>query len=597
MNRINQSRSGIHDEFQEESIATRRFHGSVHDSFCRGCIGGHRRYVSDLTSGWWPAAAIAIDGTPAQLTLAEITQASRIAVLRLLAPELALQVAARLEGDAWQLVNAPLYATLWQLGRQDEAEALRSRLDPHHSQQALVTLLMELVDAGNSSEAAALLEHLGEDLPEEPLLRSALLAAQGKSQEARDELQYLLGSGRLSEQQWLDLARLQRELDDPEGARRSLEHFWTLKQSADTQDTLSLDRYAHELASLGDFQRLLESATALRPGSANPYIAPLVQAGLFEEAIEQIERLDILWRDTPYEQLLDTMLQRGHLQQAEELVTTVDDSQHDQLLLRLLEWHFNHDKTDRVEHDIERLARNETLRIDLCLSLSKLHRQTHPEVAARLIDQAEQRLATLPHDEERDQLRLFVIQSHLENQLNQPERQRNSYELRRALEEMQCITDRQPLYSQLLNLKQRALLLQRLGRPDDARTLMDNVHHRLQNAEPDEALSAYDLALLQENLAIAYLTLGHLEQALAVRAEIDPDLDASSQWLNLLIEQDHCEHAVEHLSYSDLINTDQTIDKLLTKLHDAEDEVAIALNHRLLDRLSSDDFWPRPTAA
>src|SRR5690606_26608665 len=227
---------------------------------------------------------------------------------------------ARLEGDAWQVTNAPLYATLWHLGRHDEARALLSRLDSHHRQQALTTLLRELVDAGKGSEAVALLAHLDEELPEEPLLRSALLAAQGKSQEARDELEGLISSGRLSELQWLNLAQLQRELGDREGARRSLEHFWTLKQSADAQDTLSLDRYAHELASLGDIQRLLESAASLHPGHDNPYITPLVEAGLFTQAIEQIERLDSLWRNTPYEQLLDAMLQREYLQQARELI-------------------------------------------------------------------------------------------------------------------------------------------------------------------------------------------------------------------------------------------------------------------------------------
>jgi hypothetical protein len=540
---------------------------------------------------------LAIVGTPAQLTMAEIAQVNRIAMLRTPAPQLALQLAARLEGDAWQVTNAPLYATLWHLGRHDEARALLSRLDSHHRQQALTTLLRELVDAGKGSEAVALLAHLDEELPEEPLLRSALLAAQGKSQEARDVLEGLISSGRLSELQWLNLAQLQRELGDREGARRSLEHFWTLKQSADAQDTLSLDRYAHELASLGDIQRLLESAASLHPGHDNPYITPLVEAGLFTQAIEQIERLDSLWRNTPYEQLLDAMLQREYLQQARELIIAVDDNLHGQLLLRLLRRHFDHGNTNRVEQDIEQLARYEALRIDLRLSLFRLYRQTHPEVAARLLDQAEQGVTALPDGDERDQLHLFVIESRLENQLDRPERQRNSYELRQALEEMQRITDRQPLYNQLLNLKQQALLLQRLGRSDDAHALLNDVQQRLQNVTPDETLDEYDLALLQEGLAIAYLRLGHLEQALALRAGLHVDLDAASEWLNVLVEQEHLEQAVEHLSYRNLFDAQKTLDTLLTKLHDAEDEVAITLNHRLLDRLASDDFWPLATAA
>ncbi|WP_275545922.1 MULTISPECIES: hypothetical protein [unclassified Pseudomonas] len=544
-----------------------------------------------------PEPRLAIVGTPAQLTLTEVAQVNRIAMLRMLAPELALQLAARLEGDAWQVVNAPLYATLWHLHRRDEAQALRSRLDSHHRQQALITLLQELVDAGRAGEAVAVLEQLGEELPEEPLLRASLLAAQGKSDEARETLEDLLGSGQLSELQWLDLARQQREQGDREGARRSLEQFWTLKQSADAQNMLGLDLYAGELARLGDIQRLLESAATLRLERDNPFIAALIEAGLFEQAIEQIERLDILWRSAPYELLLDTLLQRGYLQEAEELIAAADESVQERLLLRLLRWRFDHGKADGVQQDIERMARHEALRIDLCLSLWKLYRQSHAEAAACLLDQAEQRVEALPDGEERDQLRLFVIESRLEIQLSQPERQRNSYELRRALEEMQRLTDRQPMYNQMLNLKQRALLLQRLGRLDDAHALLNAVHLKLQNVELNEALDEYDLALLQEGLAIAYLRLGRLEQALALRANIQTDHSVASEWLQVLVEQDHLEHAVEHLSYMDLLDAEQALDKLLTKLQETEDEVAIALNHRLLDRLTSDDFWPRPAAA
>ncbi|HBZ92995.1 MAG TPA: hypothetical protein DEO91_04630, partial [Pseudomonas sp.] len=226
---------------------------------------------------------------------------------------------------------------------------------------------------------------------------------------------------------------------------------------------LGLDLYAGELARLGDIQRLLESAATLRLERDNPFIAALIEAGLFEQAIEQIERLDILWRSAPYELLLDTLLQRGYLQEAEELIAAADESVQERLLLRLLRWRFDHGKADGVQQDIERMARHEALRIDLCLSLWKLYRQSHAEAAACLLDQAEQRVEALPDGEERDQLRLFVIESRLEIQLRQPERQRNSYDLRRALEEMQRLTACQPMNNKLHKVKHSDLQLQRVG--------------------------------------------------------------------------------------------------------------------------------------
>lgn len=548
-------------------------------------------------SGGGPEPRLAVAGTPARLTLTEVAQVNRIAMLRLLSPELALQLAARLEGDAWQVANAPLYATLWQRGRLDEAQALRSRLDPHHSHQALVTLLKELVDAEKDDEAAALLERLGEALPEEPLLRSALLAAQGKPEDARSELEHLLRGERLSELQWLELARLQREQGDADAARHSLEQFWTLSQGSEPQALLGMDMYARELARLGDIERLLERASLLELERENPFIAPLIEAGLFEQAIKQIERLDPLWRGTPCEQLLDTLLQRGHLQQAEALIAAADESLHGRLLLSLLRWRVDHGQTENVEQDIQRLARHEALRIDLSLSLGRLYEQSHPDIAGTLLAQADRKLEALPAGEERDQLRLFMIELQLEMQTHLPERQRNSYEIRQALEEMQRISDRQPFYNQVLNLQQRAMLLKRLGRTDDALQLLDDLQLKLRNAQPDEDQDEFDLALLQEGLAIAYVRLDQFEQARSLHAQIETDISAASEWQQVLVEHDHLDHAVENLSYTNLFDPEQTLDKLLAKLHDSEDEVAIELNQKLLDKLTRDDFWPQPAAA
>src|SRR5690606_31711177 len=84
---------------------------------------------------------IAVADSPARLTLEEVVWINRTSTLRMLAPELAIDLAARLQGDAWQVANASLCSTLLELNREEEALGLYARLDAHHRRDALATML------------------------------------------------------------------------------------------------------------------------------------------------------------------------------------------------------------------------------------------------------------------------------------------------------------------------------------------------------------------------------------------------------------------------------------------------------------------------
>lgn len=540
---------------------------------------------------------IAVADSPARLTLEEVVWINRISTLRMLAPELAIDLAARLQGDTWQVANASLCSTLLELNREEEALGLYARLDAHHRRDALATMLYQLIDAGEAEKALALLKRTGDTHPGDPLLRIPLLIAEGDEDTANNELETFAIKTDLSAQQWLDLARLQRRSGKDDAARHSLAQFWALQQTVPAEDILGLDIFARELASLGDLQQLLEISDSLALQRDNPFIAPMIEAGWLAEAQQQIQRLDADWRDEHYDQLFGTMLRNRQLREAEALLEAVEDRVHDALLLRLAQWWIDQGAVSDAERDVQRLSRHETQRISLYLSLWSLYEQNQPDLATSLLGQAERWIEYLPDDTDHDHLRLQILNARLTLQSRLPERQRTSYEIRRALEQVQRLAERQPLFDRACTDTHHALLLQRLDRPADARSLLDKVRDTLVTANASEEIEAFDNALLLDALAIAYLRLGDVDEAVDLIRRIPGDISYPSDWFDALLEQDLLAHAVDGLGYRDLFDAHNGPQRLLKKLDAAATDESRTLKDRLLDKVFSDDFWRQPNAA
>ena len=368
-----------------------------------------------------------IQGSPARITLDEAKQVNRVTYLQLISPELARALAGKLQGDAWQLVQSGLCVSWLNEGRQDAALQLLGKLDPHHRGVALSNLLRHLIEAGEERQALELLTQSGDELPAQPLLRVALLRAEGRLDEARAELSELdTYKGNADVLHLTQLARQQRELEQRDAALHSLDLAWQLMQgSAAVDEYLGLDALLAELAALGEFSRLQAIAEQLPVAQRPAAIAELIRAGLFEQARALLQGLAQYQSESLQEQMFGAMLARDQLIQAEELLGQVTNAQHTTLLVRLAQWHIVRGSFETAAARLQAHARSPQERIDLYLSLWKLQVGERPELAARLLDQAEGWVAQLTEDEQ-DDLRFFVLDARLSTQSLLPERQRTS---------------------------------------------------------------------------------------------------------------------------------------------------------------------------
>ena len=537
--------------------------------------------------------------SPARITLEEASQINRIAHLRTLSLDLACELAARLQGDAWQIAHSELCAPLLGDGRAPMAMELLSRLDTHHRGIAVQRMLSHWIDTGDMQQAVSLLEQLGGDLPQDALLRIPLLQATDRHEQALAELdalgtQALQPDSELRDLQLPTLARLQRKAERTEEAKNTLALAWQRMQArAAEDDFLGVDELAQELACLGQLQTLEEIARQLPDARNNPLISPLIEAGLFEQASLLIERLESFYRDQPYEQLQSAMLQRGQLQLATELMAKAESSLHSSLLLQLAQWHIEQGALTEATGVIQNLCRDEYERIDLCLKLWRLYVGPKPDFAAPLLNQAEHQVQALPA-EERAYLRFSILDARLTAQSWLPERQRTSDEIHRGIQEMDRLIREMDTDSRASSLLVLAQVLHKLGRTADALAKLDEAGTLVRHSGPEDELDDFDKALLLEALSETYLQLGHLDQAISTRGEISQADSGRSGWVAALVDGDHLELAIEHLGFLDLFYPTQPLKQLFNKVQKLIDEAAPqaqVLRLRLLEKLDSTAFW------
>lgn len=535
---------------------------------------------------------IQIQGSSARITLAEAAQINRAATLALLDAPLARALADELEGDAWQLTQSTLCYSLLDEGDQDAALQLLASLDEHHQGEALLNLMIHLVDTGKEQQALELLEATGADLPADSLPRIALLHTHGRLDEANaalDERERAIDG--LEPQQLLWLARDQRRLARQEAALSTLERLWETMRDDNAPHRYLLPDLLRELGELEAFQHLRDIGAQVPAVPRAPAIGALIRAGRFEQARTLFDDLEPYQQNPYHQQIFNALLERGQLAQALEWLPTVDDYLHTDLLLRLAQWHLERGTFAGVEASLPALARSPHARIDCYLSLCAVEAARHPELAPRLLDQVEHWLSELPDDEQQAQLHFLTLDARLTLQSRLPERERISYEVRRGLEQMERLLPRVNTYHRIANLERLAGLLQALGRIHDAPQKLEQARELVRQGTQEE-LEDLDKALLLDSIASRYLRFGRLDLALATRAEIpasEADCD-EHEWIGALIDHGHLEQAIGAMRFIHLHQEDKPLTRLRTRI-DAMAEAGQALRVQLMDRLRGDAFW------
>ena len=194
-------------------------------------------------------------GHSARITPTDAAQINRISILSLSAPELALQVASRLWGDAWQIAHVSLCSVLLKLSREEEALKLLSSLEAPYAQKALEEMLQHLIDEGQVDKAIEMKTRLQAERPSLPLLDAELLLAEGKADKARSVLTALTQSNQLDASQLIDLARLQRRCEMPDAAQASLAKA---EAALNAEEQSSITEWCPFMLALAEFQRYPE---------------------------------------------------------------------------------------------------------------------------------------------------------------------------------------------------------------------------------------------------------------------------------------------------------------------------------------------------
>lgn len=546
-----------------------------------------------MTSGEPGDDRLPVAGSPARLTLEEVGRINQLAHLQHLQLDLTVKLAARLNGDAWQLAQSGICPALLMAGREAQALELLAQLDEHHRQSALHGMLNNLIEANEEPRALALLAQLELDLPENPLQRIALLHASGKQEEAERELhalaqQYPPADGDSAVLALLALARLQHRLGKSDSAIQTLDQTWQeMQRGAAEQDYLGLEQLATQLAQLGQFQTLQDLAGQLPNTRHTALIAELTQAGLFEQARLLIQGLEPLSQSVAYETLLEAMLERGQLRLATELLAASEDMGRTQLLLCMAQSYLRHNDMAGLTAFIETQVADRAERSRLYLSLWHLHQQQQPQHAAALLELAERWNAA--HEDG-----LFdLLEARLTLQSQLPPRERTSYEIRRGVDDMTRLARDEDCYFSANYLIRLARLLARLERKADALERLAEARQLMRDKASE--LDELDVELLLEDLASAYLALDELDLARATRNERLQHAPAGrDDWTVELIRHGHLELAIDNLSFYDLYNGEQPLhllDARIQELTEQAPERSQTLQEWLLARLESPTFW------
>lgn len=533
-------------------------------------------------------------GHSARITPTDAAQINRISILSLSAPELALQVASRLWGDAWQIAHVSLCSVLLKLGREEEALKLLSSLEAPYAQKALEEMLQHLIDEGQVDKAIEMKTRLPAQRLSLPLLDAELLLAEGKADEARSVLAALAQSDHLDASQLIDLARLQQRCEMPDAAQASLARA---EVALNAEEQSSIIQWRPFMQALAEFQRygqLLQLAE--RSEEDKRFIAQLLlDQGQYEHCLTLLGSLDSSAAYLlDYEKLLDQLLQDQRHDLAQELLANATGSTHSILLEHYLDWHARRGDTQQAQ----KLLDKETPRLEpatlnwLLLNLAQRHFQSQPYWTADLLRQSDRLVSSRKGQPEWPFMRLLHLQHLLKEQAGRSLSQRDSWTVRNHLEEIAKLHAQLEFDDALSERIHHCELLQALGESEQARTLAQEIERQLRDAqfpeEDDQGFYCDEFVTVMIRLGALDTARKLLEEGLASDWQEEPLLQAH-------VEADRLEEAVELISFKTLIgHADAPINALhqhILSLAEQDKQRSQRLQQRLLERLDDDKTW------
>jgi hypothetical protein len=535
-----------------------------------------------------------LQGGTARLTPTEATQLNRIFVLQGSAPDLALQLAAQLWGDAWQLAHVSLCSRLMLLDREEEALELLWKLDSAYREQALQTMLQELVNRGDTDKALQLQKRFDVTASKSPLTHSTLLLAEGKTQEARKALDALDLNQQISEGQLLDLARLRQACDQPEQADEVLARVETQLDSNNEPD-FSWRPLLQTLADLQRYPHLLQLAQ--RSDLPGYSIVELLAAhGRYDEALELLAATDTSKTyliDAP--QLFEHFIKAQRPELLQRLLATQKDGLTSQLLQCHVSWHARRGDITQAQQLLDR----EMQRLDasvqhwLILSLAEEHAQSNASWATSLRRQAERLLAGEQGKASWPGMRLYHLQHLLREQASRAPAQRDTWSLRNFLEEAERLhaeldpedsLSERILYSQLLD---------KLGQPTAARDLLLQLRQQL---EAGEDIAPEDARYHYNEIVQALIDMGELEQARGMLTRELADDDMKQPLMTAYLDAGLLEEALACIDLHTLIGSCGTsnlqhLHHSIAALKETDAQRYQRLQTQLQECLNDDQSW------
>lgn len=535
-----------------------------------------------------------VAGRHARITPTDAAQINRISILSLSAPELALQVASRLWGDAWQIAHVSLCSVLLKLDREEDALKLLSHLEAPYAQNALVEMLQYLLENGQRDKALEIKNRLGADLSSLPLLHAELLLAEGKADGARSVLAALTQDDQLDADQLIALARLQQCSDMPDAAQASLAKA---EAALNTEEQRSLIEWRPFMQALAEFQRYPELLQlAERSEEDKRYIAQLLlDKGQYEHTLTLLGSVDSAAAYLlDYEKLLAQLLHDQRHDLAQQLLLNSTGSTHSILLEHYLDWYVRQGDTRQAQ----KLLDDEASRLEpatlnwLMLNLAQRHCESQHYWTGDLLRQSDRLVSSRRGQPEWPFMRLLYLQHLLKEQAKRPLSQRDSWTIRNHLEEIAKLHAQLEFDDALSERIHHCELLQTLGEPEQARTLAKEIERQLRDAQFQEE---DDRSFYCDEFVTVLIKFGELDTARKLFEE-----GLTSDWqeeplLQAYVEADRLEEAVEQISFKTLIgHADAPINALhqrIVHLAEQDKQRSQHLQQRLFERLNDDTTW------
>lgn len=551
------------------------------------------------------------------ITMEDAVLVNRSTLLSMTEPELALEMALRLEDEGRQLALRQVAPALLTGGHQNAALQALAELNEHHQQMALDSMLESLLDSDDAKGALALLETLAAPLPSAPLLRIPLLEASGEHEQAKallisvGQAQEARDGEEVSSYEHLRLARLQRRLGLNDQAVQSLQRVWTLL----TLPGVELNRaeamsVMSEYAALNLFPQVMELAAQMSPDGKSDAIAVLLEGGQPDAAFAMLNELGDEAPYLIYDELMEWALGKNHQDIALRLLDNTPQNKADSLLEKLMNWHAARNETAEADTLLNTRTNEPTQRIWLQLSLSKSNLQTQPKWSETLLSEATLQLEQLHGNERWSWMRMAALETRLHAQCRLPSLSRDSYLIRTHLDEMVQLHQQLDWDDKLFKYCVQANLLHELGQTAQASLRLDEAVRLYEAGNPDPELGDADLnddykQYLLEDIALAYVSIDQHEKALALNEQLK-QADFDSRELTQALFESHLKHerfeaAIDSLTLHNLLGTTGGLVQLrqaLVNLHSSSPQRSLELQQLLLDTLcTKEQAWGFPTAA